>query len=234
MQPSAGGMHDSARRPCIQLHGSGSSSQRPPQPSSSAPTFTCPDGQSTSSHGSGESVSVSHGVISHACFRLPSHAAPSYMRPSHSRSCSPAQGVALLSARHSPQAPQWPSTGHCGFWRLQLPFRLQCFVSPLAVLLMPPHCSPHFLSLHGFEDVVGVSGMYGGSAADPGDTGGDSASTRVEVASPEFDYVPPELVSLFVTNQGGHQPSYIYRLLTEFYSPADTNLVSRESRRSIS
>ena len=46
----------------------------------------------------------------------------------------------------------------------------------------------------------------------------------MEVASPEFDYVPPELVSLFVTNQGGHQPSYIYRLLTEFYSPQDTYL----------
>jgi translation initiation factor eIF-2B subunit beta len=29
--------------------------------------------------------------------------------------------------------------------------------------------------------------------------------------------VPPDLVSLFVTNTGGHQPSYIYRLLSEMY-----------------
>lgn len=43
----------------------------------------------------------------------------------------------------------------------------------------------------------------------------------VQVLSPVFDIVPPELVSLFVTNSGGHQPSYVYRLLAEHYSPQD-------------
>ena len=28
-------------------------------------------------------------------------------------------------------------------------------------------------------------------------------------------------VSLFITNAGGHNPSYIYRLLAEYYSMAD-------------
>lgn len=42
-------------------------------------------------------------------------------------------------------------------------------------------------------------------------------SHNVQVVCPSYDYVPPELVSLFVTNTGGHQPSYIYRLLSEMY-----------------
>jgi len=43
----------------------------------------------------------------------------------------------------------------------------------------------------------------------------------VEVIAPAFDYVSPDKVSLFVTDAGAHQPSYIYRLLAEFYSPLD-------------
>mmetsp|Transcript_22575 Transcript_22575/g.78990 ORF Transcript_22575/g.78990 Transcript_22575/m.78990 type:complete len:402 (-) Transcript_22575:119-1324(-) len=43
----------------------------------------------------------------------------------------------------------------------------------------------------------------------------------VEVLNPEFDYVPPKLVDLFVTNAYGVQPSYVYRLLAEYYSPED-------------
>lgn len=46
----------------------------------------------------------------------------------------------------------------------------------------------------------------------------------IAVQNPAYDYIPPELVSLFVTNFGGHNPSYIYRLLTEYYSPEDYNL----------
>ena len=41
---------------------------------------------------------------------------------------------------------------------------------------------------------------------------------NVEVANPAFDYVPPDLVSLFVTDTGGYTPSYVYRLLAEYYS----------------
>jgi len=43
----------------------------------------------------------------------------------------------------------------------------------------------------------------------------------MRLASLGADYVPPELVDLYVTNIGGFQPSYIYRLLNEFYHPDD-------------
>jgi translation initiation factor 2B subunit (eIF-2B alpha/beta/delta family) len=46
----------------------------------------------------------------------------------------------------------------------------------------------------------------------------------VHATSPMFDYVPPELVSLFVTDTGGFTPSYVYRLLAEYYSREDYTL----------
>ncbi|KMZ67229.1 S-methyl-5-thioribose-1-phosphate isomerase [Zostera marina] len=53
---------------------------------------------------------------------------------------------------------------------------------------------------------------------------------QLHVVNPAFDYVPPELISLFITDTGGHNPSYIYRLISDYYSPEDfvlqRNLVS--------
>lgn len=46
------------------------------------------------------------------------------------------------------------------------------------------------------------------------------------MVNPFFDYIAPENIALFVTNQGGHPPSYIYRLLSENYDPRDYRLVS--------
>lgn len=43
----------------------------------------------------------------------------------------------------------------------------------------------------------------------------------VHVPNPAFDYVAPELISLFVTDTGGYTPSYVYRLLAEYYSSQD-------------
>jgi len=43
----------------------------------------------------------------------------------------------------------------------------------------------------------------------------------VGVLNPRFDYIPPELVSLFVTYHGCHTPSFIYRLLEEYYDSED-------------
>ncbi len=43
-----------------------------------------------------------------------------------------------------------------------------------------------------------------------------------------FDYVPPELVSLLVTDIGGHIPSYVYRLLAEYYSREDYTLENKK------
>ena len=45
--------------------------------------------------------------------------------------------------------------------------------------------------------------------------------SKVQICNPVYDYVPPELVTLFISNLGGNSPSYVYRLLSEFYHPAD-------------
>jgi len=50
------------------------------------------------------------------------------------------------------------------------------------------------------------------------------AATLIDVQNPAYDYVEPKLVSLFITNIGGHNPSYIYRLLAEYYNPQDYTL----------
>jgi len=44
---------------------------------------------------------------------------------------------------------------------------------------------------------------------------------NIEVVNPSFDFVPPDLIDIFVTNNGSHQPSYMYRLLTEYYNRED-------------
>ncbi len=49
-------------------------------------------------------------------------------------------------------------------------------------------------------------------------------SPYVHVPNPMFDYIPPELISLFVTDTGGYTPSYVYRLLAEYYTRDDYNL----------
>ncbi|CAG9859492.1 unnamed protein product [Phyllotreta striolata] len=43
----------------------------------------------------------------------------------------------------------------------------------------------------------------------------------IDVYNPIFDYVPPELVTLFISHQGGNAPSYVYRLLSELYHQDD-------------
>lgn len=48
--------------------------------------------------------------------------------------------------------------------------------------------------------------------------------SKVNVHSPVFDYVPPELITLFISNIGGNAPSYIYRLMSELYHPEDHEL----------
>ena len=44
---------------------------------------------------------------------------------------------------------------------------------------------------------------------------------NIEVIVPAYVYVPPELIALFITNQGGFTPKYIYRSISEFYSKED-------------
>ncbi|KAF5469820.1 hypothetical protein F2P56_010379 [Juglans regia] len=50
---------------------------------------------------------------------------------------------------------------------------------------------------------------------------GSGTSSLLHVVNPTFDYVPPKLVSLFITDTGGHNPSYMYRLIADYYSADD-------------
>eukprot|EP00250_Pteridium_aquilinum_P012782 c20940_g1_i1 orf=5-1237(-) len=50
---------------------------------------------------------------------------------------------------------------------------------------------------------------------------GGSGSPSLRTVNPTFDYVPPDLVSLLITDIGGHNPSYVYRIVAEYYSPED-------------
>jgi len=36
-----------------------------------------------------------------------------------------------------------------------------------------------------------------------------------------YDYIPPELITIYITNHGSQNPAYIYRLFSEFYSQED-------------
>eukprot|EP01059_Diplonema_ambulator_P036690 TRINITY_DN9265_c1_g2_i1.p1 TRINITY_DN9265_c1_g2~~TRINITY_DN9265_c1_g2_i1.p1 ORF type:complete len:423 (+),score=142.09 TRINITY_DN9265_c1_g2_i1:53-1270(+) len=57
-------------------------------------------------------------------------------------------------------------------------------------------------------------------------SGGDCANW-VSVLNASVDYVPPELIALFVTNDDvgrAYAPSYIYRLLLQLYNPEDSSL----------
>ncbi|KAF5381036.1 hypothetical protein D9615_004156 [Tricholomella constricta] len=47
---------------------------------------------------------------------------------------------------------------------------------------------------------------------------------KVEVVNPYYDYIGPELIDGFITNDGDHPPSSIYRLLKETYDDEDNEL----------
>lgn len=65
-----------------------------------------------------------------------------------------------------------------------------------------------------------------GEFSDCLDFGSGSGAPILHVVNPAFDYVPPDLVSLFITDTGGHNPSYMYRLIADYYS-ADDLVVKR-------
>lgn len=54
------------------------------------------------------------------------------------------------------------------------------------------------------------------------DSSVNSDGTEAVVAA--YDYVPPHFVDTIITNAGTHQPSYMHRLLGEFYHAADYDL----------
>ncbi|XP_064387287.1 translation initiation factor eIF2B subunit beta-like [Halichondria panicea] len=48
--------------------------------------------------------------------------------------------------------------------------------------------------------------------------------SKVHVQNPVFDFVPPDLITLFISNIGGSAPSYIYRLISDLYHADDKDL----------
>ncbi|KAK3773803.1 hypothetical protein RRG08_011011 [Elysia crispata] len=47
---------------------------------------------------------------------------------------------------------------------------------------------------------------------------------KVEVIAPIFDYVPPDLISMVVSNNGPQSVSFVYRLVKDYYHPDDVEL----------
>ncbi|KAG2414080.1 hypothetical protein HFD88_003271 [Aspergillus terreus] len=47
---------------------------------------------------------------------------------------------------------------------------------------------------------------------------------QIDVQNPIYDYVPAELIDLYITNLGGHAPSYLYRIVSDHYRREDINL----------
>ncbi|KAF7295366.1 hypothetical protein MIND_01076100 [Mycena indigotica] len=47
---------------------------------------------------------------------------------------------------------------------------------------------------------------------------------KVDVVNPFYDYVPPNLVDAYITNDGDHPPTSIYRLIKETYDDEDNEL----------
>ncbi|XP_054012761.1 translation initiation factor eIF-2B subunit beta isoform X1 [Hylaeus anthracinus] len=91
---------------------------------------------------------------------------------------------------------------------------------PVMVLLPLYKLSPLYLCSHeqdGFNKHVSPMQGVIRSANGP-------LLERIHAYNPVFDYVPPELVTLFITNTGGNAPSYVYRLLSELYHPDDYDL----------
>jgi len=54
----------------------------------------------------------------------------------------------------------------------------------------------------------------------------DDVFENIDVIVPKFDYVPPKLVSLILTNQEGYTPENIYRAFNEMYGKQGTHEVA--------
>ncbi|KAL8802559.1 MAG: hypothetical protein Q9182_003724 [Xanthomendoza sp. 2 TL-2023] len=51
---------------------------------------------------------------------------------------------------------------------------------------------------------------------------------KVNIENPLFDYVPANLVDLYITNLGGHAPSYLYRIVADHYRSEDLHFMGSE------
>ncbi|KAL9257216.1 Translation initiation factor eIF2B subunit beta-like protein [Drosera capensis] len=70
-----------------------------------------------------------------------------------------------------------------------------------------------------------------GEFSDCMDFGSGNGVPLLHVVNPMFDYVPPKLVNLFITDTGGHNASYMYRLIADYYSANDLVIQRRPASR---
>lgn len=99
---------------------------------------------------------------------------------------------------------------------------------PFVVLVGLHKLSPLFPHAPGvsFNDLKSPSGIVGFDVVADGTMAGvKTEGALVHVSNPEYDYIPPELVTIFVTDTGGYTPSYVYRLLAEYYKREDYMLM---------
>jgi translation initiation factor eIF-2B subunit beta len=54
----------------------------------------------------------------------------------------------------------------------------------------------------------------------------DDVQDNINVVVPAYDYVPPKLVTLILTNQEGYTPENIYRAFNELYGEQGTHEMS--------
>ena len=55
----------------------------------------------------------------------------------------------------------------------------------------------------------------------------DAGAPEAVVVNPAFEYIPPHMIDVFVTDHGSHCPGFIKLLLQEMYSPHDYQLASK-------
>jgi len=78
-----------------------------------------------------------------------------------------------------------------------------------------------------YNDEAALAAQMATAAATAGDEGivGNRGKPFLQVHNPSYDYIAPELISLFLSDHGsGFMPSYVYRQLSEFYHRQDYEL----------
>ncbi|KAI4237952.1 MAG: hypothetical protein LQ349_001438 [Xanthoria aureola] len=98
-------------------------------------------------------------------------------------------------------------------------------------------------SMHRTQVIV-LSGVYKLSPVYPSDVktlieignprsvvGYDQGSflEKIDIKNPLFDHVPADIVDLYITNLGGHAPSYLYRIIADHYRNEDIQLMRFDS-----
>lgn len=91
--------------------------------------------------------------------------------------------------------------------------------TPVVILTGVYKICPEWSSIQDFSNVSSV-GALGPSALFDYATS-SSIVENAEIVSNAYDYVPPHLVDVFITNVGEHPPSYVYRLVKENYHQDD-------------